>query len=91
VIADRGYDSDQLRWRLLQRGILLISPHRKNRRKPSLNDGRTLRRYRKRWKVERTFAGLGNFRRLWVRYDYHIQRYEAFFHVACLIITLRHL
>ena len=24
VIADRGYDSDPLRWRLLQRGILLI-------------------------------------------------------------------
>src|SRR5436305_1504882 len=55
VIADRAYDSDPLRWRLLKRGILLIAPHRKNRNKPSLNDGRTLRRYRKRWKVERTF------------------------------------
>ena len=62
VIADRGYDSDPLRWRLLQRGILLLCPHRKNRTKPSLNDGRALRRYRKRWKVERTFAWLGNFR-----------------------------
>ncbi len=56
VIADRAYDSDPLRWRLLRRGLLLISPHRKNRRKPSLNDGRSLRRYRKRWKIERTFA-----------------------------------
>ncbi len=91
VIADRGYDSDPLRWRLLQRGMLLICPHRKNRSKPSLNDGRTLRRYRKRWKIERTFAWLGNFRRLPVRYDYHIQSYEAFFHLACLIITLRYL
>src|SRR5207249_10912194 len=52
VIADRAYDSDPLRWRLRQRGLLLIAPHRKNRRLPSLNDGRTLRRYRKRWKVE---------------------------------------
>lgn len=91
VIADRAYDSDPLRWRLLQRGLLLIAPHRKNRRLPSLNDGRTLRRYRKRWKVERTFAWLGNFRRLVVRYDRHLQMYRAFFHVACVLITLRFL
>jgi transposase len=91
VVADRAYDSDPLRWRLLQRGILLISPHRRGRRKPALNDGRTLRRYRKRWKIERTFAWLGNFRRLLVRYEHQITIYRAFFHVACLIITLRHL
>lgn len=91
VIADRAYDSDPLRWRLLQRGILLVSPHRRGRRKPSLNDGRTLRRYRHRWKIERTFAWLGNFRRLLVRYDYHLESYQAFFHIACLIITLRYL
>jgi transposase len=91
IIADRAYDSDPLRGRLLKRGMVLISPHRRKRRKPSLNDGRELRRYRKRWKVERTLAWLGNFRRLVVRYDYHIQSYTAFFHLACLIITLRHL
>lgn len=91
VIADKGYDSDPLRWSLLQKGIVLISPHRDGRQKPSLNDGRELRRYRKRYKVERTFAWLGNFRRLLVRYDHDIKMYEAFFHVACLIITLRYL
>jgi len=91
VIADRGCDSDGLRGRLLQRGIVLVCPHRKNRKKPSLNDGRELRRYRKRWKIERTFAWLGNFHRLLVRHDYHLHMYEAFFHLACLIITLRHL
>jgi transposase len=91
VVADKGYDSDPLRWRLLQRGIVLICPHRAGRKKPSLNDGRELRRYRKRWKVERTFAWLGNFRRLLVRHDHDIQSYQAFFHLACLAITLRHL
>lgn len=91
VVADKAYDSDPLRWRLLERGILLISPHRDGRRKPSLNDGRELRRYRKRYKIERTFAWLGNYRRLVVRYDHDIKMYEAFFHVACLLITLRHL
>jgi transposase len=91
VVADRAYDSDRLRRRLLDKGIVLICPHRRGRRKPSLNDGRELRRYRKRWKIERTFAWLGNFRRLIVRYDRDIKMYEAFFHLACLIITLRHL
>lgn len=91
VIADRAYDSDPLRGRLLRRGILLIVPHRKNRRLLALNDGRTLRRYRKRWKIERTFAWLGNFRRLVVRYDRDLNRYRAFFHIACALITLRFL
>jgi transposase len=91
LIADRAYDSDPLRHRLGQRGIQLICPHRKNRRKAPTQDGRALRRYRRRWKIERTFAWLGNFRRLVVRYERSLNMYNAFFHVACLIITLRHL
>jgi transposase len=91
LIADLGYDSDPLRRQLRVRGIELICPHRKNRRKAPTQDGRALRRYRRRWKVERTFAWLGNFRRLVVRYDRSLLMYNAFFHVACLIITLRHL
>jgi transposase len=39
----------------------------------------------------RTFAWLGNFRRLVVRGERHITMYRAFFHVACLLITLRQL
>ena len=89
VIADRAYDSDPLRERLAKRGIELVAPHRRNRRKPRTQDGRALRRYRRRWKVERTFAWLGNFRRLVVRYDRSTTIYEAFFHIACLMITLR--
>lgn len=91
LIADRAYDSDPLRKQLAARGIELICPHRCNRRKPATQDGRALRRYRKRWKVERTFAWLGNFRRLVVRYDRALLMYNAFFHVACLLIALRHL
>ena len=91
MIADRAYDSDPLRMRLKARGIELVCPHRKSRRKPSTQDGRALRRYRKRWRVERTFAWLGNFRRLVVRYERHSLIYQAFFRIACLLITLRHL
>jgi transposase len=91
LIADRAYDSDPLRRRLQRRGIQLISPHRINRRKPATQDGRALRRYRRRWKIERTFAWLGNFRRLVVRYERSLRMYNAFFHLACLVIALRHL
>lgn len=90
VIADRAYDSDPLRWRLLQRGIVLICPHRRRRRRGSRNDGRTLRRYAKRWKIERTFAHLGNFRRLLIRHERLLSLYQGFFHLACLMLTLRH-
>src|SRR6202163_563623 len=89
VIADKAYDSDPLRKRLRQRGIELICPHKKNRVRPATQDGRALRRYRRRWIVERTNAWLGNFRRLVVRYDRSLTIYSAFFHIACFMIVLR--
>jgi len=66
-------------------------PHRTNRKKKPTQDGRKLRRYKRQYKVERTFSWLGNCRRLIVRYDRNITIYRAFFHIACLIITLRRL
>ena len=89
VIADKAYDSDALRERLARRGIELIAPHRSNRKKPATQDGRALRRYQRRWIVERTNAWLGNFRRLVVRYDRSLTIYRAFFHIACFMIVLR--
>jgi transposase len=91
IIADKGYDSDPLREQMARRGIELIAPYRKKRREWKHHDGRKLRRYKRRWKVERTFAWLGNFRRLVVRHERLITVYRAFFHVACLIIALRQL
>jgi transposase len=89
LIYDRAADSDPLRERLAGRGIELICPHRINRVKPSTQDGRKLRRYKRRWKMERLFAWLGNYRRLVVRWDRDLRSYQAFFHLACLLITLR--
>jgi len=91
IIADKGYDSDALRDRLAERGIELIAPYRKNKKHWPRYDGRKMRRYRRRWKVERTFAWLGNYRRLVVRWDRDLTIYSAFFHLACLMITLRQL
>ncbi|RJP76458.1 MAG: IS4/IS5 family transposase [Desulfobacteraceae bacterium] len=53
LIADKGYDSDPFRKQLKKLKIELIAPHRSNRKKPKTQDGRKLRRYKRRWKVER--------------------------------------
>lgn len=91
IIGDKAYDSDSLDARLWSRyGIELIAPHRSNR-KVKTQDGRPLRRYRRRWKIERFFAWLGNFRRLPVRYERHSSNYLAFLQLACIVILLRHL
>jgi transposase len=74
-----------------QRGIELICPYRSNNKGQKYYDGRKLKRYKCRYKVERTFSWLGNNRRLVVRWDRDITAYNAFFHIACLIITLRRL
>ena len=89
MIGDKGYDSDPLRKRLRRRGVALIVPHRSNRCRKAPQDGRVLRRYKKRWIVERSIAWLGNFRRLVVRYDRSLTIYQAFIHIACFMITLR--
>ena len=67
----------------------MIALHRSNRRKPPTQVARSLRRYRRRWIVERTFAWLGNYRRLTVRCDRSLTIYNAFFHIACFMIVLR--
>jgi transposase len=89
VIADRAYDSDPLRERLAKRGIDLIVPYRKNSKHRRYEDGRKLRRYKRRWIIERTNAWLGQFRRLLVRHEHLLATCRAFFYLACLWITLR--
>ena len=89
LIGDRAYDSDPLDETLAEQDVLLIAPHKRNRKKPKTQDGRVLRRYQRRWKVERLFAWLQNYRRILVRYDRFLENYLAFVHLACIIIFLR--
>jgi transposase len=90
LIGDKAYDSDPLDDRLLEdRGVEMIAPHRKGRKKPNTQDGRKLRRYRRRWKVERLFAWLQNFRRLIVRYEYHAENFLGMVQLGCIKILLR--
>jgi transposase len=90
LIGDKAYDSDPLDQRLLEeRQIELIAPHRRNRKKPKTQDGRKLRRYKRRWKVERLFAWLQNYRRILVRYDYKLCNYLGFVHLGAITLILR--
>lgn len=89
LIYDTAADSDPLRERLAKRGIDLICPHRRNRVKPATQDARSLRRYRRRWKIERSIGWMQNFRRLVTRYEYHAELFQGFVHLACLVIVLR--
>ncbi|HEY1903915.1 MAG TPA: IS5 family transposase [Terracidiphilus sp.] len=90
LIGDKAYDSDSLDTKLAEDyGIELIAPNRQRRSRTQ--DGRKLRRYRKRWKVERLFAWMHNFRPLVTRWEYHIENFLGFVHLACLHLLLRHL
>lgn len=90
IIGDRAYDSDGLDAELEDRGIELIAPHRSNRRRKATQDGRPLRRYVRRWKMERLFAWLFNYRRLVVRYERHATNYLGFLRLACVLLLMKH-
>lgn len=90
LIGDKAYDSAKLEIALAEEDIELISPTRSNQ-KSRKQDGRGLRRYKRRWKVERLFAWLLRFRRVSTRYERDADNYLAFVHLACLVILLRHL
>ena len=87
LIADRGYDSNPLRRRLARRGIQPI-PARSTSLHATHQDRRCLRRYRRRWRVERTFAWLLSYRRVTVRWERLDRMYEAFVRLACSMIVL---
>jgi transposase len=44
--------------------------------------------YEERWKVERTFAWLGNFRRLLVRHERYLSTFRAFLLIAIILVLL---
>jgi transposase len=89
LLYDKAADADWLREALDARGIELICPHRENRVKPAVQDGRSLRRYRSRWIVERTLSWLHNCRRLITRWEWHPELFEGFVHLACLYTILK--
>ncbi len=89
LIGDRAYDSDRLDDELREQGTEMIAPHRKNRSKPPTQDRRRLRRYLRRWVVERFFAWIQWQRRILIRWEYHPENFLGFVQLACMVILLR--
>ena len=47
-----------------------------------------MRRYKRRYIIERTFGWLHWFRRLLVRHEYYSHLYDGFLHLACALIAI---
>ena len=91
LVGDQAYDSNALDVRLLlERDIEMIAPNNPTR-KHRTQDGRPLRRYRRRWYVERLFAWLQNFRRLVTRYEYKAENFLGMLYLGCMVLLLRRL
>jgi transposase len=91
LIGDKAWDGAPLAQRLwTERRIELIAPKRggkfPSRRR---QDGRKLRRYKRRWRVEALFAQLKRFRRVATRWDVKSANFFGFVQLACSVLLLR--
>ena len=90
IIGDKAYDSDALDRTVAALGSEMIAPHRANRKpETKTQDGRPLRRYARRWTVERTIAWLQHFRRLCIRWEKSALLFQGFLHFACTLLLLK--
>jgi hypothetical protein len=85
-MGDRAYDSDPLDQTLTAQGIELMAPHHRHRKRAPTQDGRPLRRYRRRWKMARLFAWLNKYTRVMTRWDRGSARFTAFVHLTLAMI-----
>lgn len=89
VIGDKAYDSDKLDEKFAQLGMEMIAPHRSNRKAQNkTQDARPLRRYKRRWMVERTIGWLRHFRRLCIRWEKSTMMFQAYLNFACCLILI---
>ncbi len=66
VLADKGYDADDLRRSLRQAGAVPVTPDCTNRKRKVQHDKV---RYRERHQIENAFCRLKDFKRIATRYD----------------------
>ena len=93
LIGDKAFDSRPLAARsAAERDVELLAPRRGGRRASQRRqDGRKMRRYRRRWKVECLFAWLKRWRRICTRWERKAENDLGFVQLGCLVILLRHL
>ncbi len=85
MLADRGFDGDEVRSSLLIRAILPVIPSRANRVDPPSCD---FKAYKDRNRIERMFNRLKQFRRIATRYDKTRCSYEGLLNLAAAMIWI---
>jgi transposase len=88
LVGDKAYDSRPLHERLRAQGINLIAPHQ-GAHTHHFQDGRGLRRLKRRYKVERLFAWMKNYRRLRVRWETKVENFAGFVWLAGMLVLFR--
>jgi transposase len=95
LVADRGYDSHDFRQALRRRGISMCIPPKRRPTSWWPKRGRPVLarkdNYRHRFKVERSFAWLGTFRRLLIRWESLFRVYRSFFAFGVMVLCIKRL
>jgi transposase len=85
VIADRGYDSDELVGFIRSAGAKVVIPPRRHRLYQRRYDRAV---YRDRNRIERFFCRLKQFRRIATRYDKLVERYASLVALSASFVWL---
>jgi transposase len=83
LIADKGYDSAELRGWLQERGTEPVIPPRSNRKVQYRYDAKL---YRERNRIERSFCRLKDYRRIATRFDRNVKNFMAALCIAATVI-----
>ena len=86
VLADKGYDSDDIRRQILKQQAVPVIPPRSNRKEPIDYDKHL---YKARHLIENFFSKIKHFRRVFSRFDKTPLSYLSFIQLATAIIWLR--
>lgn len=86
VIADKGYDSNDIRDLITDKGAESVIPRKKNSKIG--NDGMNWELYKLRHLVENLFARIKHFRAIATRYDKLSRNYESMVAMACGFLWL---
>ena len=85
VIADKGYDTDEIRRFIRKKKMKVVIPGKRNRRRRIRHDKAL---YTQRNLIERCFGKLKVNRRIATRFDRNDSHYMAFLQLACSILWL---
>ena len=86
VLADKAYDSNDLRNQIAAMKAQAVIPSKRNRKVFIPHDGEI---YKHRNRIERCFNRLKHFRRFATRYDRRTIHFTGFVHLAAAMIWLR--